>query len=308
LSPGGVISGMPTAAGGTFRVRVTDASGHTAVQDLCILVDEASEGTLSVDRFGTSGLTLQQIGDTLAGDGVSISNVTYSGTTGRDAAVGTFTGGFSATGINSGVILSSGRVKNVIGPNNSDEATFIGVAGGDADLATTVGGTILDAAVLQFDFTVTDPHAEVATFQYVFASEEYNEYANTQFNDVFGFFMSGPGFPNANLALIPGTTTPVSINTVNGGNRQNQTPPQHPEFFVNNDLNDGGTQPLLTLIQADGLTRVLTVQASVAPGATYHLKLAIGDVSDRSYDSWVLIKGGSLSAACTLIPPPAFID
>ena len=95
---------------------------------------------------------------------------------------------------------------------------------------------------------------------------------------------------------------------MNGGNPGNQTGPQHPEFFINNDLNDGGTQPLLELIQADGLTKVLTVQAAVQPGATYHLKLAIADLGDRNLDSWVLLKGKSLSAACSLISPPVFID
>jgi hypothetical protein len=50
------------------------------------------------------------------------------------------------------------------------------------------------------------------------------------------------------------------------------------------------------------------VQAAVQPGATYHLKLAIADLSDQSLDSWMLIKGESLSTACSLIPPPLVID
>src|SRR6185503_4191837 len=119
---------------------------------------------------------------------------------------------------------------------------------------------------------------------------------NTSYNDVFAFFMSGESFPKANLALIPGTSTPVSINNLN---RED-----FPELFVDNDPDLRPKEPPPLNIQADGLTRVLTVQAKVVPSETYHLKLAIADVGDDSYDSWVLIKGKSLSAACSLIPPP----
>ena len=312
----GLISGTPetaSAEGFTFRVRVTDADGNVVTQDLCIHVDESTEGPLAATAAAdTMQTTIDAIANELEGEGVEISNVSF---TGVAPALGTFTGGFPSTGLSSGVILSSGAVENINGSNDSDSAQLNNGTPGDADLdsliATDVNcisstsGTLstktCDAAILEFDFTVTDPDATVVTFEYVFASEEYNEFVNDVYNDVFGFFMEGPDFAKTNLALIPGTSTPVSINTVNGGDPFG-TGASNPSYYVNNDANDGGTQPLLSLIQADGLTKVLTVQATIAPFLTYHIKLAIADAGDDVYDSWVLIKTKSLAAVCPLIP------
>lgn len=122
---------------------------------------------------------------------------------------------------------------------------------------------------------------EYAWFQFVFGSEEYPEYVN-QFNDVFGFFINGPGIngPHSNnsknIALIPGTNTPVSINNVNEGNNS--------EYFVVNDLD---------FIQYDGFTTVFTAESEVQPMQTYHIKLAIGDGVDHFYDSGVLLQASS---------------
>ena len=120
----------------------------------------------------------------------------------------------------------------------------------------------------------------------MFGSEEYPEYANSSFNDVFGFFLSGPGiagiFTNnaRNIATLPETNQFVSINNVNHINNS--------QFYINNS---GG----LT-IQYDGFTTVLKANATVIPGETYHIKLAIADVSDNIYDSGVCIKAGSFSS------------
>jgi len=58
----------------------------------------------------------------------------------------------------------------------------------------------------------------------------------TGFNDIFAFLISGPGIVGTqNIALVPGTTTPVSIFNVN-----NVT---NPAYYVNNG--DGFTPPLL---------------------------------------------------------------
>jgi hypothetical protein len=110
--------------------------------------------------------------------------------------------------------------------------------------------------------------------------------------------MSGPNFPKANLALIPNTTTPVSIDNVNGGNPIGVNA-HNPTQFVNNDQEDGGGQ---VGTAADGLTKVFSISANITPNVTYHLKLAIADVGDGFFDSWVLIKAGSFSAVCPIIP------
>ena len=66
--------------------------------------------------------------------------------------------------------------------------------------------SVNDIAKLEFDFV---PTSDTITFRYVFGSQEYFAYENTQYNDVFGFFLSGPGIagPYANgainLAIVP---------------------------------------------------------------------------------------------------------
>ena len=217
----------------------------------------------------------------ILGPGVSYSNVKYSGS---PLAAGTFSGGSGIIGFEGGIVLGTGTVKSVIGPNKSDTTTTNLRQLGDADLNTISLGT-RDAAVLEFDFV---PAYEQLTFQYVFTSEEYNEFANSPFNDVFAFFLNG-----ANVALIPGTDIPVSINTVNGG-KPYGTNAQNIQFYKNNDLDDPGPATINT--EMDGLTVVLSVQAKVKVGQTNHIKLAIADVGDSSLDSNVFIRTGSFTS------------
>ena len=290
------ISGTPTTAQvRSFRLRVTDASGAQATRDLCIRIEQSASGVLSATP---STATAEQIAQLLVGAGqaITISNAVYRGAPG---ALGTFTGGASATGLTTGVILSSGTVANVNPPNNNPGISANHNLPGDPDLQTLVPDSVtVDAAVLEFDFTVTDPNATTVKFDYVFSSDEYNEFVNSTFNDVFGFFMSGPGFPKGNLALVPNTQIPVSINNVNGGNPFG-TNATNPEQFINNDPSVGGGA---IGTQADGLTRVFSVSAPITPKVTYHLKIAIADAGDTSLDSWVLIKTGSFTVGCPIIP------
>jgi Bacterial Ig-like domain (group 3) len=233
------------------------------------------------------GATAQQLAQSLVGGGVTISNVTY---TGSNNAAGAFTdtGPGSVVGFNDGIVLGSGSVqttasaKGVEGPNQSDNNTTRNNTPGDPDLDTLSGKTTFDAAVLQFDFV---PQFSTVQFTYVFSSDEYNEFANTNFNDTFGFLINGQ-----NCALVPGTNTPVGVNTINGGNPLG-TNAQHPELFLNNDLSDGGGS---INTEMDGLTVALTCNASVNAGVTNHMKLAIADASDRILDSNVFLQAGSL--------------
>src|SRR5262249_27024371 len=121
-------------------------------------------------------------------------------------------------------------------------------------------------------------------FKYVFSSEEYSDFANREFNDEFAFFVNG-----VNCALVPGTTEPVSVNTINNGNDMGGDPmPHHPELFRDNVHT---ASPIDT--HMDGLTLVLVCKANVSPGATNHMKLVIADASDANLDSAVFIQQGS---------------
>jgi YVTN family beta-propeller protein/cysteine-rich repeat protein len=225
----------------------------------------------------------------LGGAGITVSNVQF---VGNNLGAGTFTGGAASIGIAEGIILSSGAVAGIQGPNDSDSLTMEFFTPGDADLDTLTSASTADAAVLEFDFV---PSSSAITFTYVFASEEYYEFANTGFNDVFGFFVNG-----TNLALLPDGVTPVSINTVNGGNPTQPSDPVNPAFFVGNDDCQLTANCPLDM-EGDGRTVTLELRATVNPNVTNHLKIAIADTGDEQLDSWVFIQAGSLTVAenCT---------
>ncbi|MFP7297968.1 choice-of-anchor L domain-containing protein [Neobacillus niacini] len=215
-----------------------------------------------------SSLTPEDLVRKIVGNNVQISNIRLSGVS---HSSGIFTGGDGILGFNDGIVLSSGNVGFAVGPNSSNSITEQNGLGGDIDLNTLITGT-QDATYLEFDFI---PRTDTIKFQYVFSSDEYTEYAGTAYNDVFGFFVNGK-----NVAVIPGTQTPVSINNVNHYS--------YSEYFINNM--DGHVNS-----EMDGLTTVLPIEATVNKNQVNHIKLAIADVGDSSYDSNVFIKAGSFS-------------
>lgn len=202
-------------------------------------------------------------------------------------------GPVTSYGIQKGVLLTSGTIDNIFQSNTGN--TSVGNNGlGDPDLNTLTTNTTTDVCILEFDMYIP---GDTVKFDYVFASEEYNDYVNSSFNDVFGFFISGPGITgNENIALIPGTSTSITINNVNCG--------LNPQYYLCNDANSntqGGCNPALcptdnlnTTVQHDGFTTVLTALKAVQPCNTYHLKIAVGDVGDTALDSGVFLEAGSL--------------
>lgn len=237
-----------------------------------------------------SGLTPSNLVTALLGPGVTVSNVTFSGV---NRAAGTFSGGAGIIAFESGIILSSGDISFVQGPNTQDDISAVNTGIGDPDLTGLIPGyTTFDACVLEFDFECAG--TQVIQFQYVFTSEEYNEWVNSPFNDVFGFFLNGE-----NIALVPGSAgTPVSINNVNCNNPYNPPTGSYCNLFINNDCNDmpPGTFPCAGVgdIQMDGMIVVLTATGTLNPGVN-HIKLAIADAGDQVLDSNVFIQGQSFT-------------
>ncbi|MCF8258828.1 MAG: choice-of-anchor L domain-containing protein, partial [Flavobacteriales bacterium] len=219
------------------------------------------------------GFTAQQLAEVIAGPGITVSNATINGS---PQAYGTFNGAGSNIGLTTGVILTSGPIGIAVGPNNTGSAgTGLGLPG-NAMLQGLAGATTYDAIVLEFDFV---PLSNVAEFRYVFGSEEYPEFVNSGYNDAFGFFISGPGIAgNYNMARIPGTATPVTIDNLNAGTNN--------QYYVNN--NGGQT------VQYDAFTTVLTATANVQACQTYHIMMMIADAGDGIYDSGVFIEENSL--------------
>lgn len=228
--------------------------------------------------------------DTLLGPGITpVGNATLIGSA---VSAGLFSGGSDSIGLASGILLTTGDATFAAGPNTSDSSTGTASGAGDAQLDATFGVSTQDTTSLQFDFTTTGGDL---FFSFVFASEEYNEFANSSFNDVFAFYIDGQ-----NIALVPNTTIPISINTINGGDPLG-TGAVNPQFYVNNDIDDNGG--FLTLCGYDGFTTVLTAtKLGLGPGV-HTIRLALSDTTDSSLDTGVFLRAGSFSDTLPVARP-----
>ena len=239
----------------------------------------------------------------------NISNIESSGV---QESFGEFHNGADVINFSDGIILSTGDISSAEGPNRLVETTTqFGQPSTDRDLMAIATDDLFDVAVIEFDFV---PVVSQVTFQYIFASEEYCEFVGTIFNDVFGFFVSGPGidgpFSNGaiNVARVPDSEEFVSINTINYINNEN--------LYVKNELSgdvancDIEFDPQqVNTIEYDGFTVPLVARFPVIPCETYHIRLVVGDVGDDKLDSAVFLKSksfnlGELSKVKAVIPNP----
>lgn len=236
-------------------------------------VDSISDQTSAVEDF-------------FLANGIFVNNIAF---TGDSAQLGWLTDGDSVSlGINSGLVLSTGLATSVSTGNN--------VAGGNwstpsnADLFTLTGFPTYDLAQLDFNFIAT---GDSMAFQFVFGSAEYPEFVGSNFNDIFGFFVSGPGIVGpytngaVNIALVPGTNTVVSINTINA-DTNSALYNDNSTFAIPNLFCDGYTVPMFASI------------GNLVVGESYHISLAIADASDAMLDSWVFLGGNSFQQFCTV--------
>lgn len=238
-----------------------------------------------------NALTLPQLVQSLLGPGVVATNIVRNG---APIAAGTFQGGQAIVGIDSGIMLSSGNIASVPGPNMADDTSTVNGTPGDPQLDGLTTSPTFDACTLEFDFSC--PSASQISFQYVFTSEEYNEYVASAFNDVFGFFLNG-----VNIATLPGGAS-VAINNVNCGNPYSPGFGGNCSLYRNNRCVDlpGGTFPCNGPFdtEMDGLTVVLTASGTLLPGLN-HIKLAIADAGDQVLDSNVFLRGQSFTCGNT---------
>ncbi|MBQ7490403.1 MAG: choice-of-anchor L domain-containing protein [Bacteroidales bacterium] len=239
----------------------------------------------------STGQTPQNlVNNVLVGGGVNVSNVKFNGvstalTATTGAQIGTFSNNLSVyptLGFSSGLIIATGNIDVAPGPNNENGAS------NEADnnvscpeLANLISGygSPYNPAVLEFDFVTV---ANSVAFRYVFASEEYPDYVGTNYNDVFGFFVTDlVTNVTKNIALIPGTTLPVTINNVNYGS--------YSQYY--NVVPDGSTA-----MQYNAHLSPFTAAMDVVPCRMYHMKIAITNVSDALYDSAVFLEAKSFNA------------
>ena len=223
-----------------------------------------------------SNVTLQDLVNNIIGPGYNTSNIKLNCANG---AFATFTSG-GTLGINNGIVLTTGLASNAKPPNNNVRESFNNGTPGDSQLDALIGAVTYDGCSLEFDLV---PSCDTLKIKYVFGSEEFPEYVNSDFKDVFCFFINGPGINGVkNIATVPGTNTEVSISTINNT--------KNPQYFVDNRDNSKGTE-------YNGFTKPLWAITPVTACETYHLKIVIADVLDGNYDSGVFIESQSISCA-----------
>lgn len=268
---------------------------------LCIATTVFSQLQITQGTSFPSGWTADSlVRNVLLGSGVEVFNVQFNGSSGviNCSAIGSFNTGDNSTnlGIQEGIIIGSGAVSFAAGANSQSGGSASSGCSSYSDPALTAiaTGTLNDVSTLEFDFITK---ADTVKFNYVFASEEYPEYTCSDFNDIFGFFLSGLNpsggmYTNYNIARIPGTDIPITINSVNDGFSGSTSASgcyhAYSQYYVDNT---GGTT-----IQYDGFTTVLTAIAPVIPCTPYHVKMCIGDVTDGAFDSGVFLEANSFSA------------
>lgn len=258
-----------------------------------------SMGSLTAQVEVNSTLTPEQyVNDVLLGTGVEATNVVF---TGSPVQIGEITGFDPAEfPIEAGLILSTEVANN---PANVDDGCvdeFIDdnlEVSGDNDLLTIANSvppligqsfsvsSVNDVCAIEFDFVAT---GDTIRFNYVFGSDEYLAWINSQYNDIFGFFLSGPGIngpytDNAiNLAEVPGSDPQLAITISSVNNVTNSA------YYVDNPGND--------ILCQNGYTVKLTAESEVECGETYHIRLAIADGSDTALESIVILESGSFES------------
>jgi large repetitive protein len=222
-----------------------------------------------------------------------VNNFTSSNTAGC-TPIGYFKGNNSTFPFKEGVVIRTGNANftqgHYTGNNLGDNCPAGSTDAGLTALAVSQGQNngILNAAFIQFNFT---PLTDNFSFNFLFASNEYGTFQCT-FGDVFAFFLTNldTGI-TTNLAVVPGTTTPVSVTTIRDTAHNGGCASVNPEFF------DVFNQTLVpntdTAINMRGQTVVLNASSTVIPNANYTIRLVIGDYQDTAFDSAVFIEGGS---------------
>ena len=265
---------------------------------LGILLSLTTQAQVTIDQ----NFTIEEYVNTvLLGDGVSASNITYIGDPIQVAKMTDESGNFS---VSEGLVLSCGDPNRLSDCQPDNNPTGLGGGFADQDLLDVANSvppligqgftvsSVQDGCVIEFDF---EAGGDSISFNYVFGSDEYLGFVNTSYNDIFAFFLSGPGivgpyaspaeFPDGaiNIAQVP-DSDPVLPITISSVNDQTNT-----QYYIDNPNQEG--------ICINGYTTTFTASAAVQCGETYHIKLAIADGTDDYLESIVVLEAGSFSSS-----------
>jgi outer membrane protein OmpA-like peptidoglycan-associated protein len=265
----------------------------------------------------------------LLGNGVRVGNISFSG---NKMQIAKFTATATPIDFTTGIVLSSGSIANIPGPNTYPYTTtaYGNLATqkklkGDKDLNKIAHNYTYDMAILEFDFIATE---NKVAFTYAFGSEEYPEYVDSRYNDVFGFFITGPKYRSKNIATLPLSITPITVNSINhhenkkgyidndffsditlvkqlpGAKKdkdkkkaENSSNKFDIDFKINAKKKKKLNPQLINHLQYDGMTKALVAWCYVEPYQKYHIKIAIADVGDNSYDSGVFLQANTFGSS-----------
>ena len=222
-----------------------------------------------------------------------VTNVVGGNFNSTEKSYGYFDANGSSFPLQKGIVLSTGKLNNVEGPNDSLSDDDASNWGGDSDLEMILNeSNTLNATILEFNFSV---NANQISFNYVFASEEYqqNNSSTCQYSDLFGFLIRKETTQDyTNIALVPATETPVKVTTVHSG-VPGECDPINEAYFGSWNSNSAP-------INFNGQTAVLTATANIIPNEVYHVKLVIADEQNYRYDSAVFLEASSFKLGTDL--------
>lgn len=242
-----------------------------------------------------------------ANNGFTLSNPVI--TNGATKQSGTFSNGANAgLTLDRGIILTTGEVGFSLDETSNKYSGIVSQPSSyvDSDLTTIETEATRDAVIYEFDFTINGNKPKIFALDYQFASEEYDYYVCSKWNDIFGFFISGGDLTGTtNLAIVEGNN--VAVNYINGGavggaGNASLNPCElgNSTLFVDNESPSPGPHHMVY----DGFTTKLRAYTVLRPGITYHMKMAIADTADRVYDSAVFINPIQIFP----LPPKSDID
>lgn len=235
---------------------------------------------------------------------VSASNFTVTGDSfsGSSNSYGYFNNQGGSFPLKEGIFLSTWSSINSVGPfviNRNQNPSWAG----DNDLNQVLSiSNSLNATFLEFDFIA---NTDFISFNYIFASNEYQDDFPCNYADGFAFLikekMSTSSYKN--IAVLPNSSIPVSsksihpqINAIiNSTEPIKNCGPENENYY-------GGYNTNNSPINYAGQTKVLNASSTTEVGKTYHVKLVIADQNNSYFSSAVFIEAGSFAPKINLGP------
>ncbi|AOW10956.1 T9SS type B sorting domain-containing protein [Flavobacterium gilvum] len=274
---------------------------------LCIFSTSVKAQFITVDDNKTAQQLVENV--LVKSTCANVSNFNATGdrfTPGRNS-YGYFNADTSNFPLREGVILATSTSRAARGPYTANSGGGNSEWKGDSDLDLALGIHSINATVLEFDFV---PLTSAISFNYIFASNEYQKDFSCKYSDAFAFLIKEKGTTDnyKNIAVIPGTTTPVSSKNIHPtiiddpstpvpGPVENGCPAINETLFGNYNTITSSSP-----INYNGQTKTLNAYADVVIGKTYHIKLVIADDNSELYDSAVFLEAGSFTADIDLGP------